>query len=144
MTVSELLSHLGELNVMVRSHNGQLVVTGPKRALTAAVRAELSERKAEILAFLNNRTSPTRQKEPPLQPVPRHGKLCLSFAQQRLWFLDQYEPGKPFYNICQGLRLSGRLDIEALERSINEIIRRHEVLQTTFSMVADEPVQIIQ
>ena len=144
MTTAELFSQLDKANVQVRADNGRLIVNGPREALTPELRAELSERKAQIIAFLSDRSDPAReQKEPPLQSVPRNGKLPLSFAQERLWFLDQYEPGKPFYNICQGLRLSGRLDIEALERSINEIIRRHEVLRTTFSMVADEPVQII-
>jgi len=143
MTAAELLSHLGELNVKVRSDNGQLIFTGAKGALTADLRAELSEHKAEILKLLNNRTVSSRGKEPRLQPVPREGKLRLSFAQQRLWFLDQYEPDKSFYNIPFALRLSGPLDVPALERSINEIIRRHEALRTTFPVYEGEPVQCI-
>ena len=143
MTTSELLSHLNELNVIARADDGQLIVTGPKGALTPALRAELSERKAEILTFLSNRANSARQKEPPLQRVPRNGKLPLSFAQQRLWFLDQYEPEKPFYNIPFGLRLSGSLNIAALDQSVNEIVGRHEMLRTTFSMLEAEPVQII-
>jgi amino acid adenylation domain-containing protein len=67
----------------------------------------------------------------------------LSFAQQRLWFLDQYEPDKPFYNIPFGLRLSGPLNVAALDHSLSEIIRRHEVLRTTFTMLDGEPVQSI-
>ena len=143
MTTAELLSHLNELNVLVRADNGQLIVTGPKGMLTPALRAELSERKAEVLTFLGDRTSLARQKERPLQRVPRNGKLPLSFAQQRLWFLDQYEADKPFYNIPFGLRLSGPLNVAALDQSVNEIIRRHEALRTTFSMLDGEPVQII-
>ena len=67
----------------------------------------------------------------------------LSFAQQRLWVLAQLEPDSPFYNMFKAVRLSGRLDIEILERSLNEIIRRHEVLRTTFSAVEGTPVQVI-
>ncbi len=67
----------------------------------------------------------------------------LSFAQQRLWFLDQLEPGNPLYNNPAAIRLSGRLDLNALELSLNEIIRRHEILRTTFTMVDGQPVQII-
>ena len=67
----------------------------------------------------------------------------LSFAQQRLWFLDQLEPNRPVYNIPRAFRLQGRLDISALERSLNEIVRRHEALRTTFSMVDGEAVQVI-
>ncbi|MCG8347097.1 MAG: amino acid adenylation domain-containing protein, partial [Chloroflexales bacterium] len=77
-------------------------------------------------------------------PQPRDDRpLPLSFAQQRLWFLDQFEPGSPFYNIPTAVRLSGRLDIAALERSLNAILRRHETLRTTFATVQNQPVQVI-
>jgi amino acid adenylation domain-containing protein len=141
MTTPELLSHLNRLNVTLRSDNGQLILKAPKGAVTPALRAELTERKAEILAYLND--GGALPKEPSLQPVFRSGKLPLSFSQQRLWFLDQYEPGKPFYNIPFGLRFSGPLNITALEQSLDEIIRRHELLRTVFSVVDGEPVQII-
>jgi amino acid adenylation domain-containing protein/FkbH-like protein/non-ribosomal peptide synthase protein (TIGR01720 family)/FkbM family methyltransferase len=67
----------------------------------------------------------------------------LSFAQQRLWVLAQLEPDSPFYNMFKAVRLNGRVNIEVLERSLNEIIRRHEVLRTTFSAVEGTPVQVI-
>src|SRR5215217_5693164 len=67
----------------------------------------------------------------------------LSFAQQRLWFLDQYEPDNILYNIPAAIRLNGALDVTALERSLNEIVKRHEALRTTFSMIDDRPVQVI-
>ncbi|WP_373528907.1 amino acid adenylation domain-containing protein [Nostoc sp.] len=66
-----------------------------------------------------------------------------SFAQQRLWFLDQLLPGKSLYNIPAALRLNGALNVASLERSFNEIVRRHEALRTTFIPVNDEPVQVI-
>jgi amino acid adenylation domain-containing protein len=80
---------------------------------------------------------------PPLVPVARDGELQLSFAQQRLWFLDQLEPGSAFYNVPTAVRLQGPLDIEALERTLSEIVRRHEVLRTTFSSGEGQPVQMI-
>ena len=67
----------------------------------------------------------------------------LSFAQERLWFLDQLEPGNPFYNVASALRLKGDLHVRALEFSISEIIRRHEVLRTTIPVINGEPVQSI-
>ena len=67
----------------------------------------------------------------------------LSFAQQRLWFLDQYEPDNILYNIAHAIRLQGPLDITALEQSLNDILWRHEALRTTFSVVDDRPVQVI-
>jgi len=80
---------------------------------------------------------------PPIQPIPRTGKLPLSFGQQRLWFLDQLEPDSPVYNIPDAIQVSGRLNKEALESSLNEIVRRHEVLRTTFATVEGKPIQLI-
>ncbi|PYT11829.1 MAG: non-ribosomal peptide synthetase, partial [Acidobacteria bacterium] len=78
-----------------------------------------------------------------LRTAPRGGDLPLSFAQQRLWFLDRLEPGCAFYNIPAALRLVGALDAEALRRSLSEIVRRHEALRTTFKERLGEPVQDI-
>lgn len=71
----------------------------------------------------------------PLARVPRNGHLSLSFAQERLWFLDQLEGPSATYNIAVGLQLRGSLDIGALQGSLGEIVRRHEGLRTTFPTV---------
>ncbi len=77
-------------------------------------------------------------------PQPRTGEpFPLSFAQQRLWFLDRLEPGSPMYNIPSVMRIKGQLNIAALEESFNQVIQRHEVLRTTFSEKDRQPVQII-
>ena len=68
----------------------------------------------------------------------------LSFAQQRLWFLDQLEPGSTAYNMPTGLRLLGALNVAALERSFTEVVRRHEVLRTRIESVAGSPLQVIE
>ena len=67
---------------------------------------------------------------PPLVASQRTEALPLSFAQQRLWFLDQLEPNSAFYNIPAAVRLSGPLNLAALERTFTEIVRRHEALRT--------------
>lgn len=69
--------------------------------------------------------------------------LPLSFAQQRLWFLQQLNPSSSAYNIHFGVRLTGRLDVAALEHTLGEIVRRHEVLRTVFAVVDGTPVQLI-
>src|SRR6185503_2358392 len=84
-----------------------------------------------------------RRELAPLKRASREQPLVLSFAQQRLWFLDQLEPGSAVYNIPVGLRLVGKLDVAALERALSEIIRRHEVLRTTFAGVDGMPVKVI-
>ncbi|MEC4811937.1 MAG: condensation domain-containing protein [Scytonema sp. PMC 1069.18] len=66
-----------------------------------------------------------------------------SFAQQRLWFLDQLAPGNPFYNVSTALRLTGFLNFTAFQQTFNEIVRRHETLRTRFVMVEQQPVQAI-
>ncbi len=66
-----------------------------------------------------------------------------SYAQQRLWFLDQFEPNSPLNNNPTAVRFKGPLNIAALEESINEVVRRHETLRTTFSKVDGKPVQVI-
>lgn len=80
---------------------------------------------------------------PPLVPIPRAGPIPLSFAQQRLWFIDQLEPGNAIYNIPQMVRLHGKLDVEVLEKTLNAIVQRHEALRTTFDTVDGQPVQVI-
>ncbi|CAD5967368.1 non-ribosomal peptide synthetase [Planktothrix agardhii] len=71
-------------------------------------------------------------------------ELPLSYAQQRLWFLDQLEPNSPFYNIPLALRLEGKLKVDALEKSLQGIIQRHESLRTNFLTIDGNPVQIIK
>jgi amino acid adenylation domain-containing protein len=66
-----------------------------------------------------------------------------SFAQQRLWFLNELEPGQSIYNIATAFQVTGRLNIQVLEQSLTEIVRRHAVLRTTFAVVAGEPMQAI-
>ncbi|HAG82187.1 MAG TPA: non-ribosomal peptide synthetase, partial [Cyanobacteria bacterium UBA12227] len=80
---------------------------------------------------------------PPIQRISRDGKLTLSFAQQRLWFLSQLEVHNPFYNMAGALRLQGPLNQAALAQSLNEILRRHEVLRTRIRTVDEQPELVI-
>ena len=80
------------------------------------------------------------------QTIPtrsRSGPAPLSFAQQRLWFLDQLVPGSTAYNVAFGACISGSLDVAAAHKAFNEIVRRHEALRTTFQSRDGAPIQII-
>ncbi|APR77523.1 Malonyl CoA-acyl carrier protein transacylase [Minicystis rosea] len=80
---------------------------------------------------------------PPIVPVPRAERMPPSFGQERLWFLHQLDPSSPAYVVPLALRLSGRLDVDALARALSEIVRRHEVLRTTFVSEGGRPAQVI-
>lgn len=80
---------------------------------------------------------------PPLRPVPRQGGLPVSVAQEQMWSLAQVLPGLPLFNVPYTLHLRGDLNAATLEQSLNQIIRRHEALRTTFATVSGRVVQVI-
>ncbi len=80
---------------------------------------------------------------PPIQRASRDQSIPLSYAQRRLWFLNQLDPDSPLYNVPLTIRLSGALHVDALRRALNEIIRRHEALRTSYQIRDDAPVQVI-
>ncbi|MEH2193291.1 MAG: non-ribosomal peptide synthase/polyketide synthase, partial [Nostoc sp.] len=111
----------------------------PLRELFAAPTvAEL----AHLIGQLQQQNS--EQFAPPILPRAENAELTLSYAQQRLWFLDQFEPDSPFYNMPLALHLAGTVQVAALEQSLQEIIIRHEALRTNFITVDGKPSQIIQ
>jgi len=79
----------------------------------------------------------------PIIPISRDGNLTLSFAQQRMWFFEQFMSGTPTYNLPKAIRLKGSLNMRVLEQSLGEIVRRHEALRTTFTAVNGQPIQVI-
>ncbi|WP_338282848.1 condensation domain-containing protein, partial [Corallococcus caeni] len=80
---------------------------------------------------------------PKLVATARTGQEPLSFAQQRLWLLDQLQPGSASYNLPAAVRLTGTLDVEALRRTFTELVRRHEALRTTFQVRDGQPSQVV-
>src|SRR5215475_5030042 len=144
MTTIEFLSFLRNLGVKVWAEGDKLRYRATENSLSPSLVSELARRKSEILQVLNGLKESVRSAYPPLQPVHRNGQLPLSFSQQRLWFLNQLEPGSAFYNVPIAGRLLGRLDISALERALTEIVRRHEVIRTTFADLDGRSVQIIR
>ncbi|HEY0733697.1 MAG TPA: amino acid adenylation domain-containing protein [Herpetosiphonaceae bacterium] len=143
MTVVALLSRLRKQEIRVWVDQGQLRYSAPPNTLTPELRAELIAQKAEIIEFLQ--TMPRQQAAAPIVPRTTHDQhVPLSYAQQRLWFLDQLVPGNPFYNLHIATRLRGRLDVAALEKSVQTIVQRHEILRTVFVMLDGQPMQEIR
>ena len=105
----------------------------PRVELSGSQRALLEERLQRARQFNGAKAAEPRAAIP---RRPGDAVLPLSFAQERLWFLDQLEPGSAVYNMTQAIRMRGPLEVGALENALNEIVRRHEILRTNF--VADE------
>ena len=143
MKITEFLAHLRELDVRLWVENNQLRFSAPKGRVTPEIRAQLVQRKEEIISFLQEATAVTISAQP-IPPAPKGESVPLSFAQQRLWLLDQLEPDNNTYNISILLRLTGNLDHQALNQAINEVIKRHDILRTTFHKEEGKPpVQIV-
>ncbi|NEU76690.1 non-ribosomal peptide synthetase [Hassallia byssoidea VB512170] len=143
MKIVEFLSYLRSLDIQVFLEQEKLRCNAPEKTLTPELRAEIQQHKAEIIQFLKAANRTTNYTSTPLKPILRSGNLPLSFAQQRLWFLDQLTPNNPFYNVPAALHLKGSLNSIALEQTFNEIVQRHEALRTSFVMVQGQPVQRI-
>ncbi|MFO0760432.1 MAG: amino acid adenylation domain-containing protein [Byssovorax sp.] len=115
----------------------------PLRALfEAPAPADLAQRVLAQSVFAT-REGGSHALLPPIARVPRTSPIRLSFAQERMWFIDQLEPNNPFYNMLSAVRLTGKLDAAALEKAVQEVVRRHEALRTTFDTVDGVPVQRI-
>ena len=144
MTLHELLTELRQKNIELVVEGDHLRYRGLLDALTPELLVALNSHKAELIALLRTAMRENASAPPDLRPVPRGDRLPLSFAQQRLWLLDQLEPQTPTYNIPSALHLQGPLDVAALQEALGEIIRRHEVLRTTFPATQEmQPMQVI-
>ncbi len=131
-----------------------LLATRVMARVAPALRVELPLRalfEAQTVAELAARVDAARREGagvavPPLVRAARdaRGALPLSFAQQRLWFIDRLEPGSGAYNLPLALRLRGPLDAPVLARVLGEIVRRHEALRTVFPETGGEPAQVVR
>jgi hypothetical protein len=132
LSAAELLADLRRLDIQLVVEGESLQCNAPQGILTEEMRSQITNYKSQLIALL--------RPAPPL--VTQTNRTCLSFAQQRLWFLDKLIPQNPFYNIPAALRLTGNLDYAALKRAFNVIVQRHEALRTNFIEVNGQPSAI--
>ena len=116
---------------------------GQRRAQLAARRAELSSAKRVRLDQALQRAASRGSEKGVIPRRPQQQQAPLSFAQQRLWFLDQLDPGRALYNMPAAVRLAGLLNIAGLTQGLSEIVRRHESLRTNFATLNGQAVQVI-
>ncbi|NEQ85367.1 MAG: non-ribosomal peptide synthetase, partial [Moorea sp. SIO2I5] len=145
MKTVEFVSYLQNLGVKLWIDGEQLRYRSPKGVITPELKQNIVERKADILKLLR-KAHKNRQSDgaSSIQPISREQVIPLSYAQQRLWFIEKMVLSSNAYNMPLTLHLVGKLDYVALQKSLNQIIARHETLRTTFSEINGTPVQIIQ
>jgi amino acid adenylation domain-containing protein/non-ribosomal peptide synthase protein (TIGR01720 family) len=143
MKVAEFLSYLNSLDIKLWLEEEKLKYQAPQGAMAPEIKQEIGTRKPEILTFSRSATTPSKPLESVINTVARTEDLPLSFAQQRMWFLYQMDQQNSAYNEALTIRLTGSLNIDILEQTINAIIQRHESLRTTFPMVEGKPIQKI-
>jgi len=122
--VEALLRRLEEQGVRLVLEGDALRVSAPKGVLDEPLRAQLSANKPLLISLLGERIPGA------LKRTPRDGRLPMSAAQQRLWFLNQIDPGSAAYNIAGALRIRGHLDVAAIQRAFQDVIARHDALRT--------------
>ncbi|WP_445369102.1 amino acid adenylation domain-containing protein [Methylomonas sp. BW4-1] len=140
MSVADFLKKLKDLDIYIYVDDGDLKCKAPESVLNSEIIDQLRYRKNELVELLAKERKVDNSH---LAPVSRTDLIPLSYAQQRLWFLNQLEPDSSFYNIPIMLRLVGNLNTIALEQSFNEIIRRHEILRTSFVTENEQVHQLI-
>ncbi|MGL5872091.1 MAG: condensation domain-containing protein, partial [Xenococcaceae cyanobacterium] len=141
--IDELLFEIRKQDVKLWVEGDRLRYKAPKDVLTPELLNEVKERKAEIISFLRHANSSVDTQLTSIQPIERNDNLPLSFAQQRLWLLHQFEPDSSSNNVPVAVKLTGKLNIEILEKSLTELVRRHEVLRTIFPSQDGQPKLII-
>jgi iturin family lipopeptide synthetase A len=142
MSIEELVSKLDDLNIKVTLDEGNLNIAAPKGMLSPDIVRELKENKQAIIDYLGNNHG-NIQPSGGLTKVPTQPYYDLSYAQRRLWIMDQMEEDLYAYNVIVGWVIDGEFDKDACEKTLEAMIRRHEILRTTYKEIDGEPRQIV-
>jgi FkbH-like protein len=143
MNINELLGELANRGVKLWLDGDRLSIRAPKGVLTPGDRQKLAQHKQQIISLLSQHGQSSKSTDIPLVPVSRDNPFPLSFEQERLWLVNQFLCDNSILNLVQGIRLIGKLNKTALEKSLKEIGQRHEVLRTNFPTIEGKPIQKI-
>ncbi|HHP7244180.1 MAG TPA: amino acid adenylation domain-containing protein [Elainellaceae cyanobacterium] len=143
-SIQEFLLELSEQDIRLWLEGNSLRCNAPKDILTVALRDELTQRKTEIISFLSRTAMASGAISEVIPLAPSDSVLPLSLNQQGLWFIDQLEENLATYNQAFAVELKGDLNVDILERSLQEIIFRHAILRTNFVSRNGRPIQVIQ
>jgi amino acid adenylation domain-containing protein len=149
MTAGELLVLTNELGISLYLKEGNLAIRSQKGSLTHELKSAIKDKKSEIIALLSEVRGgqPNGKAEGSNKSLlTKRGQTqsALSYAQQRLWFLDQFEKNSSDYNMPIPLRISGSFDLDIVQKAIKAIIERHEVLRTVYLNREGEPYQQVK
>jgi hypothetical protein len=144
VTALDLLAQLRRRGINLEIRDENLLIRAPHGALTPQLHTEVERHKTEIIAFLRDVRLAAAASAPRLDKRPPGEAAVLSFAQQRLWFLDRLQPGSPVYNVAAAFRIRGPLAPELLRQALAAILDRHDVFRTSFLTVGGEPALRIE
>jgi len=148
MSAQELVKRAIDAGILLQVKDGRLKFEATRDHLSDELREQLKANRDELIAYLRElavKSNDSLADQPALYKRPQGGPPApASHAQERLWFVDQLEGGSAQYNMQNAYRVEGRLDIPALQRALNEIVMRHEVLRTRLTKVADTLRQIVE
>lgn len=143
--IEDFVAELARLDVRLWAEGQSLRCSAPDHVLTEELRAQLVQRKAELLAFLERARTAVRTESagPVIDRVDRGGPIPLSPGQERLWSLSGVRPHSSVYHISTAFLLDGPIDVAALEAALSELQARHESLRTTIAPSGDSALQSI-
>jgi amino acid adenylation domain-containing protein len=143
MSPAELIAKINQLGGRLYLDDGELRLKAPKGSLDDELRAELKRQKQGLIEFLLAAQSASSKSDIAITRVSREEAIPASFSQQRLWFLDELEPGNSIFNMPWSMRLQGKLNVDALQSAFDDLVARHESLRTCFRSDGNLPVQNI-
>lgn len=143
--VTQIMGRLADAGVEVYLAEDKLKARALKGGLSPEYLNLIKTHKPQIIAYLNSQNSAQLSKRPPISVERREpGGQATSYAQQRLWFIDQMDEGSSHYNMPSAMRLTGNFAVDVATQAFQAIIQRHEVLRTVFADEGSGPVQIVQ